>query len=343
MEERYLMNAWYMAAWQEEVGEEALLARTLLEQPWLLYRTAQGDYAMIHDRCPHRFAPLSRGKRIGDVIACGYHGLRFDRTGKCVHNPFSDRISPKAVVKSLPVVARHGILWFWPGDPEKADPASIPDFTILDDPAPMVRTASLMNAHYELLTDNLLDLSHIEFVHEHSFQSGGALLQGQHKGYIDNEGVVWSCWTVEDTTPPRFAAAQLAGQRVDRWTTMRWNAPSVLYLEVGATPHGVPREESPVRPLRNPHIITPSTHASCYYFYNCIPGAESEAFARRIFEEEDRPMLEAVQQRMGDQEFWSQQPLILNVDAGAIHARQQLIRLKKAEAGEGAREAPAAQ
>lgn len=325
----YVLDLWYMAAWQEEVDNADTLARTFLDRQWLMFRKSDGTYAMVRDRCPHRFAPLSRGKRVGDRIVCGYHGLQFDASGTCVHNPFSDLIPPNAVVESWPIVARHGILWFWPGDADAADASTIPDFAFLDDPQPMVRNHTIMDANYEILTDNLLDLSHIEFVHEHSFQSGGALLKGKYRAYQEDDGSVWSCWTVENVSAPRFAAEQLGDTLSDRWTNMRWNAPASMYLEVGAAPHGVPPAETPVRALRNPHIITPLSQTQSHYFYNCFPGPESEAFAKLIFEDEDRPMLEAVEASMSGQDFWEMRPVILNVDAGAVRARRHLMKLRR--------------
>ncbi len=328
----YVRNLWYVAAWQEEVDRVPILARTLLDDPWLIYRTQDSQYAMIFDRCPHRFAPLSRGKRSGDDIACGYHGLTFDRHGKCVLNPFSKVIPKNAAVPTRRAVARYGILWFWAGDPDMADTATIPDFTILDDPMPMTRKRTSMKANYELLTDNLMDLSHIEFVHADSFRSGGAMLNGTHRAFEAKQGEIWSCWSMHNVPPPRFATA-LSGQLVDRWTNMRWNAPASMYLEVGAGPAGLPREQSPIVPLRNPHIVTPETMTTSHYFYNCVPGKESEAFAEGVFDLEDRPMLEGIQERMGGRDFWELNPVMIKSDSGAVRARQHLMKLRRSEAG----------
>ncbi|WP_246027313.1 aromatic ring-hydroxylating dioxygenase subunit alpha [Novosphingobium umbonatum] len=320
-----------MAAWQEEVDGKAWLARKLLGQNWLIFEQEDGTYAMVQDRCPHRFAPLSMGKRVGDTIACGYHGLRFDGKGQCVHNPFSDMIPPAAKLATYPVVARHGILWFWPGEAEAADPATIPDFTILDDPRPMVRQSMRMQAHYELLTDNLMDLSHVEFVHENTFNSGGVFWLGQHHAFQDEQGAIWSNWAVEDVPPPPFVP-QLKGRNCNRWTKMRWNAPATMMLEVGCAPHDAPQDTSAFPTMRNPHIVTPESENSSWYFYNCEPGEESIAFARKVFEDEDQPMLEAVQQAMDGQDFWDMRPVVLNIDGGAIRARRHLEKMKKAEA-----------
>lgn len=336
MGSKYVLNLWYMAAWQEEVTARPMLSRALLDKSWVMYRKDDGSYAMMRDRCPHRFAPLSKGKRVGDRIECGYHGLQFDSSGQCVHNPYSDMIPPGTAVESLPIVARYGILWFWPGDPQKADPETIPDFSFLDDPQPMTRGHTLMQANYEILTDNLMDLSHIEFVHANSFQSNGTLFKGKHRAFQDDNGAIWSTWFVEDVPAPHFAVAALGDQASDRWTNMRWNAPANMYLEIGAAPHGTPPAETPVKSLRNPHIITPASETESHYFYNCFPGPESEAFAKRVFEDEDRPMLEAVEKEMAGQDFWEMRPVILNVDAGAVRARRQLMKMRREQNGETA-------
>lgn len=329
----YVMNVWYMAGWQEEVDNADWLARKLLDRNWLIFHKEDGSYAMIHDRCPHRFAPLSMGRRDGDTIACGYHGLRFDGTGRCIHNPFSDLIPPGAAVATCPVVARYGIIWFWPGDPQAADPELIPDFTILDDPQPMVRQAMRMDANYELLTDNLMDLSHVEFVHVNTFQSGGVFWQGKHEALQDENGAIWSNWRVENVPPPPFAP-QMEGLKCDRWTRMRWNAPASMWLEVGCAPHGQSGENPLFPTMRNPHIVTPETPTSSWYFYNCQPGEESIAFARRVFEDEDQPMLEAVERAMEGQDFWDMRPVILNIDSAAVRTRRQMQKLRRQESAE---------
>ena len=89
----YLNNAWYVACWAEELGEE-LITRTILEKSVLLYRKQNGDPVSIGNLCPHRFAPLHMGKRIGDDVQCGYHGMVFGESGKCVLNPHHGEITP---------------------------------------------------------------------------------------------------------------------------------------------------------------------------------------------------------------------------------------------------------
>ena len=91
----YLRNAWYVAAWSDDLAEGKLLARTIMKEPVVLYRKADGSPAALHDRCPHRFAPLSMGKIVhGDAVQCPYHGLEFDASGACTLNPHGTKNIP---------------------------------------------------------------------------------------------------------------------------------------------------------------------------------------------------------------------------------------------------------
>ncbi|HTV38100.1 MAG TPA: Rieske 2Fe-2S domain-containing protein, partial [Xanthobacteraceae bacterium] len=166
----YLRNAWYVAAWSDDIGEDALVHRTIMDEPIVLFRQADGAVAAIEDRCPHRFAPLSMGKIVGgDRIQCPYHGLEFDRTGACVRNPHGAKNIPsRARVKSYPVTEKHKAVWIWMGA-APADASKIPDFGVLDN-VPEIHTTKrdsiTIHANYQLVIDNLLDLSHTSYLHE---------------------------------------------------------------------------------------------------------------------------------------------------------------------------------
>jgi vanillate O-demethylase monooxygenase subunit len=129
----FLKNCWYVAAWAKDVGRE-LLGRTYLSESVCLYRKEDGTPVAIGDRCPHRFAPLHLGQLKGDVVECPYHGLQFDCSGKCSHNPHGDgKIPAAAKVRQYTLAERHSLLWIWMGDPERADAALIPDYSFLTD------------------------------------------------------------------------------------------------------------------------------------------------------------------------------------------------------------------
>ncbi|MFM6932112.1 MAG: Rieske 2Fe-2S domain-containing protein [Novosphingobium sp.] len=326
----YVLNAWYMAAWTAEVPAGRYLGRRLLGTPWLLWRDGAG-WAMIADRCPHRFVPLSRGKFADGVVTCGYHGLSFDGSGTCVGNPFGEPPA-QAQVRTCPVVERHGGLWFWPGDADLADPALIPDFAFIDEGSPCERAAYTMAVNYELIADNLLDLSHAEYLHVESFGTNGSLLtHGKQTVKQDENGAVWNLWDITDAVPPGWATPMLGeGERVDQWLHIRWHAPASLALFIGIARAGTQLEPL-VPPMANPHILTPETETSTHYFFTHPPGEDEARQARRVFLEEDEPMVAAQAEAMAGQDFWEARPVILPSDAAAIRARRKLMQMRRAE------------
>ena len=328
----YVRNLWYMAAWVGEVPEDGVLARTFLDEKWLIYRLTTGGYAMLRDRCAHRFVQLSKGERHGDVIHCPYHGLGFAAAGACVHSPFPD-VHPQASVATMPIVARHDALWFWPGEAALADEGTIPDFAYLSDPDRAAWRGYLpIKGHYELMTDNLMDLTHAEFLHRESFGVNGSIFTGKQTVRQDDDGAIWNNWDMVDSTPPDWAKPMLnEGERVDQYLHMRWHAPSCMDLSIGMARAGSGGADFVVPSMRNPHIITPETQETCHYFYDHAPGEEEAARARQVFVMEDEPMIAAAHEGLNGQDFWDARPLILPSDAGAIRARRRLMQLRNVE------------
>lgn len=341
----YLRNTWYMAAWDHEVGAGQLLNRTLLGEALLFFRDTGGQVHALQDRCPHRFVPLSMGKHKGDCVQCPYHGLQFDGSGVCVHNPHGDGKIPRAArVRNYPLVERHSVVWIWMGEPERADPAAIPDFSCMDPARNFVGKRYLhARAHYMLENDNILDLSHIEFLHPSTLGSS-AVRSADFKleqcgdmlwAYRQTRAEIMSDFLYEVMRLPK-------GEPVDRWFDVRWNPPSNLLLVAGATPTGKAREAG-TGDTYLPHLFTPETEASTHYWYaNTLPhavGAEGAQIVedmadggRQPFVEEDMPMLEAQQRAIDGRDFWDMRPILLAGDAAAIRARRILEKLIKAEA-----------
>ena len=134
MAKPFLKNAWYAAAWSYEVKKE-LFERTIIGESILFYRKENNQAVAINNTCPHRYSPLHMGVLMGDVVECAYHGLRYDSSGRCVHNPHGDgKIPEKMCTRAYPLEETHNMLWIWMGDPALADPATIPDFSCHTDP-----------------------------------------------------------------------------------------------------------------------------------------------------------------------------------------------------------------
>jgi vanillate O-demethylase monooxygenase subunit len=340
---RFVRNAWYVAAWQSEL--DALpYAATIIGEPVVLYRKRDGSAVALADMCPHRFAPLHRGKIVDDEIECGYHGLRFAASGRCVHNPVGGGAIPSAArLISYPVIERDQLVWIWMGDPARADPACIADFAWLRDHQSYVMTGahSMQQAlGYELIIDNLLDLTHGAFLHPTTLGSE-ALARGTAKVRQVGNRIHYDRWNPDGEPATLFtlSGAATKGEPVDFWNDMRWDPPGAFYLEVGVTKPGRPREEGSF--MGSVHILTPQTETSTVYrwmlFRNfAMDSAEVTASIERLveyaFREEDEPMLTAVQKRMAGRDFWDMRPLLLSSDKAAVLARRTLARLIEADA-----------
>ena len=287
-------------------------------------------YVMLSDRCPHRFAPLSLGKRQADDVVCRYHGLVFAPNGSCIRAPYGGTPPAHVNVKSIPIAARYGLLWFWPGDPALADISKIPDFAFLESQN-VWKGRSLFAGNYELLSDNLMDLSHVDHLHGTTFQTEGAHARATFEVRDGDKDTIWSEWRINDARKLPVLEAMLQGvDKIDQLLQMRWSAPSCMALRILWMPQGGTPDQA-VFSMINPHIVTPESTSTSHYFWTCEPNIESENLARAVFETEDRPMIEAVQGYMGDKDFWQMKPAILKQDLGAIRVRRRLIKLRHAE------------
>lgn len=336
----FLRNAWYMAGWGEALADRPQRIK-ILNEGIALARLADGTAFALADRCPHRFASLGEGKLIEDTVQCPYHGLRFDRSGQCVYNPHDDRTIPdRAQVRSYPLVERHGALWIWMGTVEAACESSIPDLSVFDRPdVASSRDYLKINANYQLVTDNLLDLSHAEFLHP--FLANPNLAERSQREVKQEGSAVWAIMRSdnEPVTPLIRTVWDGEEDRGDLWSDIRWTAPSNLLLKVGMTYLGASRDAGPVIP--SAHLLTPETEHSTHYFWaqgrnRKLDDADlTKAIHEGVtnaFVNEDEPMIERVAENMGSSDFWDLEPVILVGDKAAIRARLLLAKMIREEA-----------
>jgi phenylpropionate dioxygenase-like ring-hydroxylating dioxygenase large terminal subunit len=317
----FLRKIWYVAAWASEVGE-GLLARRILDEPILMYRQDNGDAVAIGERCPHRFAPLHLGRKVGDNIQCGYHGLVFGPTGACVANPRADgHVPPNAQVKAYPLAERHGLIWIWM-DPALATTETIPELDFLEEVNLQSSPGYLhVRADYRLATDNLMDLTHAAYLHEETL---GRITPELNSGKmrVSRDGTaITAAITMSDIALPSVPG------RVDQWLDIKWRPPGVLVLDIGHVAQGGVRPNHGRRAI---HAVTPETEATSHYFFR--NAANRPDFKRDPFKDEDEPMLSACQTMMAGADFWSLKPAILPTDAGAVMVRRSLDQLIREEA-----------
>jgi phenylpropionate dioxygenase-like ring-hydroxylating dioxygenase large terminal subunit len=339
-------NLWHFATWAESVVSDVPFARTILDEPVVLFRKADGTVAAIEDRCAHRFAPLSMGKLVGnDRIRCPYHGLEYDAGGACVYNPNGNHALPKnARVRSYPVLEKHSILWIWMGT-GAADPALVPNLELLDPDAPNPvsrRDYLLMEASWNLIMDNLLDLSHASYLHEGLLGNKESI---SAKSEVEQDGTTVTVTRRYNNIPATALLDMLFrqdGANVDSFNSMRWHPPACMINESGAMPVNGTVDEG--TGIRGTHFLTPETSTTTHYHFAAVrwnvvkrsPEVD-EAIIRRLselrrvaFKDQDETMIRAQQNRMRTAQR-PLKPMLLGIDAGIVRVHRVLDDLLKRE------------
>ena len=342
----FVRNAWYVAAWSDDIGDGQLVPRTIMGEPVVLYRKGNGDVAAIEDRCPHRFAPLHLGKIVaGDRVQCAYHGLEFDGSGACVRNPHgSKNIPPRARLKSYSVIEKHKAIWIWMST-APADAAKVPDFGVLDNVPHLhatKRDSIVIKANYQLIIDNLLDLSHTSYLHE-GLLGNADTVESEITVEQDGDDVVVGRHATNSAPPGMFAPFWPDHPpRVDKFTKMRWMAPATLRLFSGICKMGAAPETG--TGYHAIHMLTPENERSTLYHFTAARWGVMTAddklnrdlqqkvaeLRRFAFEEQDAPVIEA-QQRVIESAATPLDPVILAIDVGPVRYKRILNKMLDAE------------
>ena len=337
----YLRNTWYVAAWDSEIDRNPRQIKVLGEKI-VVFRTEAGNPVALIDACPHRKLPLSKGRIIGDHIECGYHGLTFDCSGSCVRVPGQEHIPPATNIHSYPVESRYGLVWIWMGDPALADTDQIFKIEQFDNPEWGINKGAAMAfpCHYLYVTDNLLDPSHVAWVHQSSF--GNSACEDEPLNVSGNEtGVTVSRWMYNVDVAPFYQKIVPFEGPCDREQHYEVRYPSLAYIKAIFTPAGTGGDvnnlpEGQYFQMDSYNFLTPEDENTTRYYWfqmrNVHPNDEeisqymsdSVEFAFN----EDREILTEVQKGMSEK---TTRNIDLAIDAGPLLFRRRLQKLINAE------------
>lgn len=336
----FLRNTWYVAARDSDVGEQPVAVKILGENI-VLFRKADGQVVALEDACPHRKLPLSMGRIKGDQIECGYHGMMFDCTGQCTRAPSTDRPPTAARVQAYPVVLRYGLLWIWMGAAALADADKIFVVEHWGDPAWGINQGDGMDigCNYLYMTDNLLDPTHVAWVHLSSFANAACEDTPLQTTLADDGVTVWR-W-MHDVEPAPFYAPYLKFKgRCDRKQQYEVRYPSHALIKAIFTPAGTGGEGKPLHGdafvMDSYNFMTPvDENTTKYYWFQMRNFAPDDTEVSRQFAasvrgafEEDRLILQAVHKGMANKRSPN---LDLKIDVGSLRFRRQLAQLIEAE------------
>lgn len=277
-----IRNCWYVAALASEVSRE-IMSRRLLGVDVALYRTLAGEAVAVRNRCPHRSFPLAKGKLEGDILMCGYHGMQFDPSGRCVKMPAMPITPTNANVRSFPIVERGPLVWIWMGDPDHADETLVPDTSWLASPEWKSVSGSFhIKSDYVAMHENLLDQTHFPFLHPGAIGTP-EYARSKLKVRQDGDAVIIDRALLNSPPPAVYGVpTNLMGKPVDRFSDARFVSPALhtAYARIvdNADRSGKPRTYR----FNITHIFTPETNHSIHYWwfnsrdFNLDDGAADE-------------------------------------------------------------------
>lgn len=329
----FLKNAWYVAAWDHEI-DATLRQITVLSEKICVYRNTAGEVIALEDACPHRKLPLSKGRLKGDQVECGYHGLTFDCAGKCVWAPGTGRIPSNANVQAYPCHEKYGLVWIWMGNPALADPNEIFEIEHWGDPAWGVNRGAAMElaCNYLLMCDNLLDPTHVSWVHQTSFAQDATKTTPLRVSKTD-DGIIVHRWMMNVEPAPFYKKVIGFKGNCDRLQHYEVRYPSHALIRAIFTPAGTGGPDGPLHEdtfiMDSLNFMTPTTESETRYYWfqlrNIRPEDEAlsammTADVQKAFEE-DRAVLSQVQIGMTNKRT----PHIdLPIDGGQLRFRRRL-------------------
>lgn len=339
-ERNYPMNCWWVAAFSEDVGND-LIGRWILDTPVLLYRSSAGAVVALEDRCPHRSAPLSKGKRRGDSVECIYHGFTYAADGRCVRVPSIEGDPPDICVRAFPVVEKGPFVWIYVGDPAVMDDIDPPPAVEWWAEPAFAAERGYLNiaANYMLLKENVLDLTHFGFVHANSFKITDWVAPPKFVGGRERPGYLQSFKS--SPLPPIFAEplGVEPGTPYDRENYGNFVSPALQQAAVDLFDPAQSDREQPAGRFRVLHATTPIDPVNMHYFWIIARDygtSEQEMSAFRALTEvgfaEDEDVIEAVQAMMStDPRDRTDFEVTVKADAPSFQARRAVQNWMKRE------------
>lgn len=324
-------NQWYVIALSKEL-ESDMIARKIMNIPMIIFRDEQGQAVALEDRCCHRGMQLSCGSLEDGKVRCSYHGLLYDATGQCVEIPGQDKIPVKAKIKAFNIHEQQGLIWLWYSLDHIYPTSEVPDYPYHEHPDYLYDgDVYHYNAPYQLIHDNLIDLSHLAYVHLKTIGGNAKVhMNAEMKTTATDNQVVVKRHMLASDPPPTYTMAYPFKDKIDRWQEIDFRV-SHLRIWTGAIDAGIDSLDNPDRGgfhMRGFHAITPETEDTCHYFWTMStnPTQDKENIAKVVVDQtrmtfdEDKVVIE--NQFKNLKEFNQPEMVSIHIDVGLTRARR---------------------
>jgi phenylpropionate dioxygenase-like ring-hydroxylating dioxygenase large terminal subunit len=216
-------NGWFAVARSDELASGQVRPAHYFGRDLALFRTASGEARVVDAYCPHLGANLAHGGQVaGELLECPFHAWRFDGvSGRCVEVPYTDAApSPKAKVRSYPVVERFGLVFAWHHLGGAEPFIDMPVMEEFEDPEwsdPVFHEFRIATCVQEMAENNA-DYVHFKYVHGMETVPGGEVdydgfvkIVTERQEFRNKEGRVYSLDFVRKSYGLGLGALRLKG------------------------------------------------------------------------------------------------------------------------------------
>lgn len=222
-----IKNQWYGIYPSKEVKKDALVAVKRCGLDLCLFRLENNQIGCVIDQCSHRGAQISKGKNLGNCVACPFHGIQFNQEGKAVCIPANGKLThveERFNVKRYLVKEAHGMIYLWYGDDDKVvDDLPFFEETISENTV-YSEMSDCWNAHYSRCIENQLDVVHVPFVHYNTIGRGHKTLVNGPALKVNGNTIHLSAYNSVDQGQTQIPASEL---EVNPKMNLRFKFPNV--------------------------------------------------------------------------------------------------------------------
>jgi phenylpropionate dioxygenase-like ring-hydroxylating dioxygenase large terminal subunit len=225
-----LRDVWYFASAGRALKRGRTIAKTMLGEPLVIGRDAEGKTFALQDLCPHRGMPLSCGRFDGSELECSLHGWRFSTAGECAGIPSlaeGQRFPLSQVrVKSYSTAEVQGNIWVFLGD----NPIGAPPVPQASEDTDQRLFSMVETMRFRCNLDNaiisLIDPAHGPYVHDIWFWHGRRTAKDKVKLFTPSSfgftmtshqtSTNWRAYKLLGGKPETEILFQLPGVRIER-------------------------------------------------------------------------------------------------------------------------------
>lgn len=161
-------NGWFQVAYARELEPGGVMPLRYFGRDLVLFRTEDGEPALLDAFCPHLGAHLGHGGRVkGKCVECPFHAWRFDTKGACAEIPYAQKIPPKATLGAWPLVERNGLLMTWFHSEGLPPQWELPEIAecYSDEWTPFETADWKIRTHNQEMAENSVDTAHFRYLH----------------------------------------------------------------------------------------------------------------------------------------------------------------------------------